>query len=204
MTIFRDEVGAWFLVMFVALLAGKVWGWIAEGRVEITEQQPPANGSAAHVRLCLSLLLSLFYDTWLMVYTIEMVVQQAKPNMMVMFLFEFAVLATCSWSTALRYWISLVETRIVTQQTKERLEYRRAQVREERQRMTMERATAAASAEASGAEQPTDLPPLPSEDDIDEMDIEVPGWEEKGQWILSLDLVTGKVFCTVLAYPSTC
>src|SRR3954467_915789 len=41
MTIFREEVGAWFLVMFVALLTGKVWGWIGDGRVEILEQQPP-------------------------------------------------------------------------------------------------------------------------------------------------------------------
>ena len=43
MTIFRGELGAWFLVMFVSLLVGKVWGWIGEGRVEFLEQQPPAD-----------------------------------------------------------------------------------------------------------------------------------------------------------------
>ncbi|KAJ5936160.1 hypothetical protein N7454_005458 [Penicillium verhagenii] len=41
MTIFRGELGGWFLVMFISLLVGKVWGWIGEGRVEYLEQQPP-------------------------------------------------------------------------------------------------------------------------------------------------------------------
>ncbi|PHH76705.1 hypothetical protein CDD83_4212 [Cordyceps sp. RAO-2017] len=43
MTIFREEIGAWFLVMFTALVTGKVWGWIGDGRVEFLEQQPPPN-----------------------------------------------------------------------------------------------------------------------------------------------------------------
>ena len=51
MTIFREEVGGWFLVMFVCLLIGKVWGWIGEGRVEILEQQPPSNPRLFHARL---------------------------------------------------------------------------------------------------------------------------------------------------------
>ena len=43
MTIFRDDIGLWFFTMFLCLLAGKVWQWIGEGRVEFLEQQPPAN-----------------------------------------------------------------------------------------------------------------------------------------------------------------
>jgi E3 ubiquitin-protein ligase synoviolin len=43
------------------------------------------------------------------------------------------------------------------------------------------------AAEAEAAQQEE----LPDEGDIDEMDIEVPGWESKGHWILSLDLLTG-------------
>lgn len=38
--------------------------------------------------------------------------------------------------------------------------------------------------------------PLPSENDIEEMDIEVPGWEAKGQWVLTLDLITGQCYCS--------
>jgi len=189
MTIFREEVGAWFLVMFVALLTGKVWGWIGDGRVEILEQQPPANPRLFHIRLSLSLGMSVLYDLWLMRYTINTVIQQARPNMMVMFLFEFAILTTSSLATALRYGISLAEAKVVKQQTQERLVERRREVREERAEMIRQREAAAADAEghADAAEPST---PLPSEDDVDEMDIEVPGWEAKGHWVLTLDLIT--------------
>lgn len=189
MTIFRDEVGAWFLVMFVGLMAGKIWGWVGEGRVEILEQQPPANPRLFHIRLSISLAMSILYDAWLLSYAINSVIQQARPNMMVMFLFEFAILTTSSFSTALRYGISLIEAKILKQQTQEMLESRRTEVRRQRQEMIREREAAAASGESLSADAAEE--PLPSEDDIEEMDIEPPGWETKGHWVLTLDLMTG-------------
>lgn len=190
MTIFREEVGAWFLVMFVALLTGKVWGWIGDGRVEILEQQPPANPRLFHIRLTTSLAMSVIYDLWLMKYTISTVIQQARPNMMVMFLFEFAVLTTSSFATACRYGISLVEAEVTKKQTQERLLERRREVRAERDEMIRQREESAAT-EGQSSDAAQSNTPLPSEDDVDEMDIEVPGWEAKGQWVLTLDLVTG-------------
>ena len=187
MTIFREEVGARSLVMFVALLTGKIWGWIGEGRVEVLEQQPPPDPRLFHIRLSISLAASVLYDVWLMNYTTNMVIQQARPNMMVMFLFEFAVLTTSSFSTAFRYCISLVEASIVKKQTHDRLLERRREVREERAEILRQREAAATAGETSDAAQA----PLPSEDDVDEMDIEVPGWDGKGQCILTLDLVSG-------------
>ncbi|KAM3065700.1 E3 ubiquitin-protein ligase hrd1 [Clarireedia jacksonii] len=198
MTIFREEVGAWFLVMFVALLTGKVWGWIGDGRVEILEQQPPANPRLFHIRLSISLAISVIYDAWLMGYTVETVIRQARPNMMVMFLFEFAVLTTSSLSTACRYGISLEEQRIVKKQTEERLAERRREVRAEREEILRQR-EAAANTEGEENNDAANRP-LPSEDDIDEMDIEVPGWEGKGQWVLTLDLITD--FMKLLIYTS--
>lgn len=192
MTIFREEVGAWFLVMFVALLTGKVWGWIGDGRVEVLEQQPPANPRLFHIRLSISLTMSVLYDLWLMKYIISTVIQQARPNMMVMFLFEFAVLTTSSSATACRYGISLMEARVAKQQMQERLSERRREVREEREELIRQR-EAATSAEPGSDAAASPIAPLPSEDDIDEMDIDVPGWEAKGQWVLSLDLFTGKL-----------
>ncbi|KAL7625566.1 E3 ubiquitin-protein ligase hrd1 [Parahypoxylon ruwenzoriense] len=185
MTIFREEVGAWFLVMFTALVTGKVWEWIGEGRVEVLEQQPPVNPRLFHTRLSISLLLSVVYDTWLFTYTVNAVIQQARPNMMVMFLFEFAILATCSFRTGFRYVLSLVEADIVRKQTRQRLEDRRKQVREQRAEI-MRRRESGDAVEAAAAEQEE----LPNEEDVDETDIEVPGWESKGQWVLSLDLLT--------------
>ena len=190
MTIFREEVGPWFLVMFVALISGKVWGWIGDGRVEILEQQPPANPRLFHFRLSVSLTISVLYDVWMMSYTIGTVIQQARPNMMVMFLFEFTILTTSSVSTAIRYLLSLHEARVIKKQTKERLAERRRELREERAEMIRQREEAAASGE--GHDTAPSQEPLPSEDDVEEMDIEVPGWETKGQWILTLDLITGQ------------
>jgi E3 ubiquitin-protein ligase synoviolin len=187
MTIFREEVGAWFLVMFTALVTGKVWGWIGEGRVEILEQQPPTNPRLFHTRLSISLILSVLYDTWLFSYTVNTVIQQARPNMMVMFLFEFAILTTCSFRTGLRYVLSLVEMDIVNKQTRQRLEERRKQIRDQRTEILRRRESGDADeAEAANQEE------LPNEEDVDEMDIEVPGWESKGQWVLTLDLVAGE------------
>ncbi|ROV92737.1 hypothetical protein VSDG_06549 [Cytospora chrysosperma] len=183
MTVFREEVGAFFLVMFTALITGKVWGWIGEGRVEVLEQQPPANPRLFHTRLVVSLLSSIIYNCWFLSYSINTVIAQAKPTMMVMFLFEFAVLAVGSVHTGLRYVISLVEARVTKRQTTQRLEQRRREVREQRDEI-LRRREAGGIAEGEGE-------PLPSEDDIDEMDIEVPGWDSKGQWVLFLDLFAG-------------
>lgn len=184
MTIFREEIGAFFLVMFTALVTGKVWGWIGEGRVEVLEQQPPANPRLFHARLSLSLVISLVYDTAMLMYAFNTVVQQARPTMMLMFLFEFAVLAVNSFQTGTRYIISLAEQRIIKTQTRNRLGERRKQIREQRAAI-LQRREAGETVEGEEEE-------LPNEEDVDEMDIEVPGWESKGQWVLTLDLVVGK------------
>lgn len=184
MTIFREEVGAFFLVMFTALITGRVWGWIGEGRVEVLEQQPPANPRLFHTRMVVSLVTSVVYNCWLLSYAINTVIAVAKPTMMVMFLFEFAVLAVGSVHTALRYVISLVEASVVKKQTRLRLHERRVEVRRERDEI-LRRREAGEIAEGEGG-------PLPDPDEVEEMDIEVPGWETKGQWVLFLDLFAGK------------
>lgn len=175
MTIFRDEIGAWFLVMFTALITGKIWGWIGDGRVEILEQQPPINPGLFHTRLSISLLLSLAYDSWILKYSIKTVIQQARPDMMVMFLFEFAVLSTSSARTIIRYLVSVMENGIIMRQT-----------RLKREELLRQRAQHLVEATRNQAES--------SHEDMDEMDIEVPGWENKGQWVLILDLAAGMFF----------
>lgn len=186
MTIFREEVGGWFLVMFVSLLIGKVWGWIGEGRVDILEQQPPANPRLFHARLSFSVFLSLAYGIGMLDYSVTTVLRQARPNMMVMFAFEFAVLTITSLSTAARYAISLKEAYIIRTRTREQLEERRAELRalrEEALRQTRAQ-NGTSNPETSGAR-------IPDPDTIEEMDIDVPGWEDKGRWVFYLNLTTG-------------
>lgn len=185
MTIFRDEVGGWFLVMFVSLLIGKVWGWIGEGRVEILEQQPPANPRLFHVRLSLSLISSSLFEILMFRYSVQTVLLQARPNMMVMFAFEFAVLTITSLSTAARYLISLHESSIIRTQ----INRRRAQLNQLLQ-STQGRAPGPESLNV--VSQVDGQPEYP--DGMNNItDIDVPGWEEKGKWVFYLDLMTGTI-----------
>lgn len=181
MTIFREEVGAYFLVMFVCLLIGKVWGWIGEGRVEILEQQPPANPRLFHLRLSCSLIISSLFDMYMLLYSVQTVLQQARPNMMVVFAFEFAVLHVTSLSTAARYTISLYEASVIKHQTKTK----RDQIRQERAQARQQVAEADTTDAAVGSRGTTE------DTDVESLDIDVPGWEEKGRWVFYLDLTTG-------------
>jgi E3 ubiquitin-protein ligase synoviolin len=182
MTIFRGSFGAWFMVMFFSLLAGKVWSWIGEGRVEILEQQPPANPRLFHTRLAISLSLSVLFATYMLEYSIRTVLAQAKPDMMVMFGFEFAILSILSISTAARYTICLTEIYIVRQQKTARLNELRAE------RSAAGEASRVASQEISSST--TNQQSATAE--VDEADLDVEGWDGKGRWIFYLDLVTGK------------
>ncbi|CEJ57593.1 Putative RING finger domain-containing protein [Penicillium brasilianum] len=181
MTIFRGELGGWFLVMFVLLLVGKVWGWIGEGRVEYLEQQPPANPRLFHIRLAASLVLSVLFNASMLRYCVNVVIEEARADMMIMFGFEFAILTILSTSTTVRYSIALTEIYITHQQVKAKMEERRAEIRAARVEAIREHARAGASSP------PTDLP---DENDINELEIDVPGWEEKGRWVFYLDLLT--------------
>lgn len=173
MTIFRDDIGMWFFAMFLCLLAGKVWQWIGEGRVEFLEQQPPTNPKLFHTRLMSSLLLSVAFDIYMMQYCIDSILSDARPGVMVMFGFEYVLLAIASISTLLRYALSLVELYITHRQEK---------ARDEARRIARELAR-----QPSSIDEP-EVPDPVEEDDDDESD--VPGWEEKGRWVFYLDLAT--------------
>lgn len=212
MTIFRGEIGPWFLVMFFSLLAGKVWGWIGEGRVEILEQQPPRNPRLFHTRLALSLGLSVAFDLTMLEYIVSQVMRMAKPDMMVMFGFEFAVLSIMSISTAARYAINLVEIGIVREQKRSRGEEMRKE-RMEAAKRDLESAERRASqpveapVEGTAAEGTTELSVEDAraalrraEQPVDENEVETEGWEAKGRWVFYLDLATD--FFKLVVYMS--
>ena len=186
MTTFRDEVGGYFFLMFMTLLAGKVWGWIGEGRVETLEQQPPANPKTFYARLTTSLVLSELFDLLMFRYCLQSILGQSPPRagMMVMFVFEFAVLGINSASTLSRYGLALWERWVIRKQTE-------AKIRERREEVRAERASTAASADSQDV---TRMAPPTDDIEVDENEIDVPGWQEKGKWILFLDLATGMSF----------
>lgn len=202
MTVFRGEVGLSFLAMFFALLTGKVWGWIGEGRVEVLEQQPPRNPRLFHTRLALSLGLSVAFDLTMLEYVVKQVMRMARPDMMVMFGFEFAVLSIMSISTAIRYAIDLVEIGMVREQKRLRIE----DIKRERVQAAVsdfqEAQNAQAAVAATSEDGQTTTVPTPTQRTleqvteealnlpVDENEVEVEGWEEKGRYMFYLNLAT--------------
>lgn len=179
---FREDVGGWLLAMFMLLLAGKVWGWIGEGRVDVLEQQPPANPKLFHVRLATSLVVSVLFDIWMLNFCVETVLADPRPGMMVIFTFEFAVLTVFSTFTLARYLLAVVQSRIEKQQIEKAIEDRKIEIR-------AERAAARQNETADG----TPAPPSPPNDepiDVDENEVDVPGWEEKRRYLFALEVFT--------------
>jgi E3 ubiquitin-protein ligase synoviolin len=197
MTIFRGELGPWFMVLFFSLLASKVWGWIGEGRVEILEQQPPRNPKLFHARLATSLTLGCTFNALMLRYIVLQVIGKAQPDMMVMFGFEFAILLVISVSTSVRYAISLFEIGIL----KEQRRLRGAEMRTERvtkAKRDLDEAQQRATQSAESNEQTSETLTVDAarqaleraERPVDENEVEVEGWENKGRWIFYLDLAT--------------
>jgi E3 ubiquitin-protein ligase synoviolin len=179
---FREDVGGWLLTMFVLLLAGKVWGWIGEGRVDILEQQPPANPRLFHARLSTSLVLSVVFDVYMLSYCVEAVIADPRPGMMVIFTFEFAILTIFSLFTLCRYGLSLYEAGVVKKQTLVAIEERKTEIR-------AERAAARQNETEDGRPAPAALPnEAPIE--VDENEVDVPGWEEKRRYLFMLEVLT--------------
>ncbi|KAI5288511.1 E3 ubiquitin-protein ligase hrd1 [Ascosphaera aggregata] len=187
MTIFRGSVGAWFLVMFGSLVIGKIWGWIAEGRVDTVEQRLSNDTAMWHsryslyIRLFISLSISIAFNSYMLDYCVKVVLQQARPDMMVMFGFEFAILLILSLSTFCRYCMAIYEVHIMSKQKEQKRQEERDRIRAERRRL-MEQA------ESSGAS--INEASLPSENDIDDLELDVVGWEEKGRWVFGLNILT--------------
>lgn len=181
------DVSGWMLAIFVLLLAGKVWGWIGEGRVDILEQQPPQNPRAFHARLSSSLIVSVLFGAAMLQYCIKTVRDDPRPGMMVIFTFEFAILTIFSLFTLARYSLAVIEARILKAQMDMKIQERKVEIRAERERLQQEYAQATSNDGASAPAPPN----LPSEDDIDENEIDVPGWEEKRRWLFGLELATG-------------
>lgn len=187
---FREDVGGWLLTMFVLLLAGKVWGWIGEGRVDILEQQPPANPRLFHIRLASSLVVSVLFNAWMAWYCVETVLANPRPGMMVIFTFEFTVQIILATFSLLRYCLAVAEIRVVKQQTQEAIEARRLEIRAER-----------AAARQNEMEDGTPIPASPLNEEpieVDENEVDVPGWEDKRRWLFGLEVTTD--FIKLLIY----
>ncbi|GIZ38198.1 hypothetical protein CKM354_000162100 [Cercospora kikuchii] len=179
---FREDVGGRLLVMFVLLLAGKVWGWIGEGRVDVLEQgqmMGGANNKLFHARLATSLLISLAFAIGMFKYCLEVVIEDPRPGMMVIFTFEFAILCVFSLFTAIRYGLAVWEIKVTKEQTVAAIEQRKEEIKAERE-----------AAIAKAREEDREVPTFDEPIDVDENEVDVPGWEDKRRVLFVVEVVT--------------
>lgn len=180
---FREDVGGWLLAMFTMLLAGKVWVWIGEGKVDVLEQQQVFTGRYTFLRLGTSLLISIAFDIAMLDYCLGTILAKPKPGMMVIFTFEFAVLLVQSTFTFTRFILTVAQMQIEALQMTRAIEERKDEIR-------AERAAARQNVTADGT-QPTPASPANEEPiEVDENEVDVPGWEEKRRWLFGLELLT--------------
>ena len=118
--------------------------------------------------------------------------------MMVMFAFEFAVLAVTSLSTIARYNISLYEASVIKEQTRLQVQERRAEIQRQRQRHQQRQDEQGEANQAESLDinsQTTGSLPIGDDSEVADEDVDVPGWESKGRWVFYLDLTTGMYVC---------
>lgn len=187
MTIFRDEFDVRFIVMFGVLLFIKCFCWIGGSRVEFMETSPPDNPTLFHIRLASSLILLLSACSAMLWHSVSSVLERGRPNMMVMFAFEFAILLITSLGITGRYVLSLVERYILKREAGRRRAARVLEREAARQRHA-DRVVEVERRRRAG-DLVEDVPELEEEDEEEE-ELDVGGWEEKGTWVFYLELVT--------------
>ena len=109
----RLEIDGCFMMMFVGVLAGKLWVWMGEGRLETHEQQPLLTSKVRCVRFSIALLLSLSFEGFMIMYAISAIRPTIGPSLMILVALEFGILTVSSALTAIRFTISAAEAFII-------------------------------------------------------------------------------------------
>ncbi|KAF9431257.1 E3 ubiquitin-protein ligase hrd1 [Entomortierella beljakovae] len=109
MTIFKDEFDTRFIVMFTILLFLKVFHWLSMDRVDSMEQSPEIPLSF-HVRMITIITLLVSLDVILVLHALSVVTQKG-PNMMIMFGFEYTLLATSLMASFGKYVLHTIDMR---------------------------------------------------------------------------------------------
>ncbi|KFH67493.1 hypothetical protein MVEG_06225 [Podila verticillata NRRL 6337] len=109
MTIFKDDFKTLFVVMFTFLLFLKVFHWLCQDRVDSMEQSPEIPMSF-HVRMVTMIALLVTVDVLMIMHAVEEVMTK-KPNMMIMFGFEYTLLVTNLMASFGKYVLHTIDMR---------------------------------------------------------------------------------------------
>lgn len=110
MTIFREEFNVKFVVLFVSLLFVKIFHWLAGDRVEFMEQSPSTT-RLAHLRVCSLVVVLVALDSSFLGYAVAHTLNKG-PSVLLLFGFEYVILASRAVAVAAKYVITQVDTRM--------------------------------------------------------------------------------------------
>jgi len=122
-------------------------------------------------------------------HSVLSVLERGRPNMMVMFAFEFAILLITSLGITGRYVLNVVEKFILKREAARRREARAVEREVTRNRLSEQRAENQRRRDLGEIVEDEAEPE--EDDDEDDDEIDVGGWEEKGTWVFYLELTTG-------------
>ena len=115
----RLDIDGCFMLMFVGILAGKVWTWMGEGRLETHERRPLTTSKFGCARFSVALLLSLSFDVFMVMYAVKAMQPTIGPSLMILVALEFGVMMISLALTATRFALSVTETFIIERRNQE-------------------------------------------------------------------------------------
>ncbi|KXL41572.1 MAG: hypothetical protein FE78DRAFT_156185 [Acidomyces sp. 'richmondensis'] len=109
------DVDLEFVFLLIALLAGKVWIWITQWRMESLGQQRHSQ-IRPYACVLAGLLLFLIFESSMVGYTLHAAKQTANTKLGIMFGFEYAVLSLSAISVGLSFFLLLEEAATSTRE----------------------------------------------------------------------------------------
>ncbi|GJQ12045.1 hypothetical protein GpartN1_g3836.t1 [Galdieria partita] len=107
MSIFREEFGIGFLVLFSVLLFFKIFHWLAKDRVDFVEETPNQTWQRS-VRLSCLLCLLTVCDVSFLIFSIQRVILKGS-SFFVLFAFEFGILLISQLFASVKYILVMID-----------------------------------------------------------------------------------------------
>ncbi|KAL7690640.1 putative Zinc finger, RING-type [Plasmopara halstedii] len=110
LTIFRDEISFYVMVLFTALVFLKIFHWLAQFRIEFIEQTDVVS-RLTYVRLVVLMGILATVDAGFVVWC-SLKLLDNGPSVFILFGFEFLILLVTIVTTFLRYVLFVVDSRM--------------------------------------------------------------------------------------------
>ncbi|GAX73837.1 hypothetical protein CEUSTIGMA_g1287.t1 [Chlamydomonas eustigma] len=111
LTIFREEFSSLFVAMFGTIIFIKVLHWLVQDRVDYVEVTP--NVSILHHARLVALMINLLcVDIFFLQHTIHGTIESSGQSVMLLFAFEFIILASNIIRFSLKYVMSMIDVHL--------------------------------------------------------------------------------------------